>query len=119
MKRNVNIPQKVLENIDFINTVNGGMTVSEIDLQRNQSNLTVKIRTSGISTHDLNVEIVKNCLTVSHLIPIFGDKEKTATHFLSTMQIPMDVNTNRIMACYEDGNGQLLIQFPFKAEDPV
>lgn len=119
MTRRIKIPQEVLENIDFINTVNGGMSVSNIDLQRNTTTLTVTIQTSGITPHNLNVEIVKNRLTVSHLIPIFGEKRKTATHYLNTLQIPMDVNTKRITAWYDDGSGQLLIQFPFNAEDPA
>ncbi len=123
MKNQIHIPKEVLMNIDFINTVNGGMTASLIDLDRNTNDLTVKIKTPGIHPDDLNVEIVKNRLTVSHLIPIFGDADteegQAALHYLSTMQIPSEIDTERIVAWYEEASSQLFIRFPFSGEDSL
>lgn len=120
MKNSIHIPEEVLMNIDFINTVNGGMSASEINLARNKTDLTVKIKTPGIHPDDLNIEIVKNRLTISHLIPIFGNNDEengqAALHYLSTMLIPAEVNTESIVAWYDEDSSRLLIRFPFNGE---
>jgi HSP20 family molecular chaperone IbpA len=123
MKNQIQIPQEVLMNIDFINTVNGGMSASEINLDRNIADLTVRIKTPGIHPDDLNIEIVKNRLMVSHLIPIFGKRDEedgqTVLHYLSTMEIPPEIDMERISAWYDDDSNHLLIQFPFNGEGSV
>jgi HSP20 family molecular chaperone IbpA len=123
MKNQIHIPEEVLQNIDFVNTVNGGMSASEIYLDRNKTDLTVRIKTPGIHPDDLNVEIVKNRLTVSHLIPIFGNSDEedgqAALHYLSTMQIPQEIDTERISAWFDEDSNHLLIRFPFNGEGSV
>ena len=117
----------MLMNIDFINTVNGGMSEPSIKLDKGSDGFEVVVKIPGIEVEDLQVEVVKgkrnsNNLKLFHLLPIFSqenlpDEEQWKTiRFINTFVIPDGVDIDNISARYDDGRRQLVLFLPFGDE---
>ncbi|WP_215237396.1 Hsp20/alpha crystallin family protein [Dyadobacter helix] len=127
MDSKLKIPQEMLMNIDFINTVNGGMSEPAIQLEKGEDGFEVVVKVPGIEVDDLQLEIVKgkqnsNHLKLFHLLPIFsqeslpGDEQWRSVRFINTFVIPDGVDTESITARYDDMSRQLLLHLPFGDE---
>ncbi len=114
-------------NIDFINTVNGGMSEPSIKLDKGSDGFEVVVKIPGIEVEDLQLEVVKgkrnsNNLKLFHLLPIFSqenlpDEEQWKTiRFINTFVIPDGVDIDNISARYDDGRRQLVLFLPFGDE---
>lgn len=117
----------MLMNIDFINTVNGGMSEPSIKLDKGSDGFEVVVKIPGIEVEDLQLEVVKgkrnsNNLKLFHLLPIFSqenlpDEEQWKTiRFINTFVIPDGVDIDNISARYDDGRRQLVLFLPFGDE---
>lgn len=114
-------------NIDFINTVNGGMSEPSIKLDKGSDGFEVVVKIPGIEVEDLQLEVVKgkrnsNNLKLFHLLPIFSqenlsDEEQWKTiRFINTFVIPDGVDIDNISARYDDDRRQLVLFLPFGDE---
>lgn len=117
----------MLMNIDFINTVSGGMSVPAIDLKELKHEYRVTVKTPGIEVEDLEVEIEKNSkgkntIKLYHLIPIFADQNdeqhqwksiRVINHFV----LPDGVDTQEITANYDQQRRALVLHLPFGTDD--
>lgn len=117
----------MLMNIDFINTVNGGMSEPSIKLDKGSDGFEVVVKIPGIEVEDLQLEVVKgkrnsNNLKLFHLLPIFSqenlsDEEQWKTiRFINTFVIPDGVDIDNISARYDDDHRQLVLFLPFGDE---
>ena len=117
----------MLMNIDFINTVNGGMSEPSIKLDKGSDGFEVVVKIPGIEVEDLQLEVVKgkrnsNNLKLFHLLPIFSqenlpDEEQWKTiRFINTFVIPDGVDIDNISARYDNGRRQLVLFLPFGDE---
>lgn len=127
MESKLKIPREMLMNIDFINTVNGGMSEPSIKLDKGSDGFEVVVKIPGIEVEDLQLEVVKgkrnsNNLKLFHLLPIFSqenlsDEEQWKTiRFINTFVIPDGVDIDNISARYDDDRRQLLLFLPFGDE---
>ncbi|MBO9612455.1 HSP20 family molecular chaperone IbpA [Dyadobacter sp. BE34] len=127
MESKLKIPREMLMNIDFINTVNGGMSEPSIKLDKGSDGFEVVVKIPGIEVEDLQLEVVKgkrnsNNLKLFHLLPIFSqenlpDEEQWKTiRFINTFVIPDGVDIDNISARYDDGRRQLVLFLPFGDE---
>jgi HSP20 family molecular chaperone IbpA len=127
MESKLKIPQEMLMNIDFINTVNGGMSEPAIQLERGSDGFEVVVKVPGIEVEDLQLEIVKgkknsSNLKLYHLLPIFSqetlpDEEQWKTiRFINTFVIPEGVDVENISARYDDSMRHLILHLPFGSE---
>lgn len=127
MESKLKIPREMLMNIDFINTVNGGMSEPSIKLDKGSDGFEVTVKIPGIEVEDLQLEVVKgkknsNNLKLFHLLPIFSqehlsDEEQWKTiRFINTFVIPDGVNIDHISARYDDAHRQLVLFLPFGDE---
>ena len=117
----------MLMNIDFINTVNGGMSEPSIKLDKGSDGFEVVVKIPGIEVEDLQLEVVKgkrnsNNLKLFHLLPIFSqenlpdDEQWKTIRFINTFVIPDGVDIDNISARYDDGRRQLVLFLPFGDE---
>jgi HSP20 family molecular chaperone IbpA len=118
MKNKTIIPQEVLMNIDFIDTVNGGMSQSTVEIESGQDGYEVMVKAPGIAAEALEVEIIKNKLLIYHLLPIFAQdpeasSEYRSIRFISNLTIPNDVDLESIAAHYDDTLRHLVIHLPY------
>jgi HSP20 family molecular chaperone IbpA len=118
MKTKLNIPQEVLMNTDFMNTVNGGMSEPVMKIENREDGYELMIKAPGIGPEELQVEIVKDRLMVYHLLPIFArvkgeESEVRSIRFLSRMVIPSDVDLESISARYDEDRRHLILHLPF------
>ncbi|ACT94173.1 Hsp20/alpha crystallin family protein [Dyadobacter fermentans] len=127
MESKLKIPREMLMNIDFINTVNGGMSEPSIKLDKGSDGFEVVVKIPGIEVEDLQLEVVKgkrnsNNLKLFHLLPIFSqenlsDEEQWKTiRFINTFVIPDGVDIDNISARYDDDRRQLVLFLPFGDE---
>lgn len=127
MESKLKIPREMLMNIDFINTVNGGMSEPSIKLDKGSDGFEVVVKIPGIEVEDLQLEVVKgkrnsNNLKLFHLLPIFSqenlpDEEQWKTiRFINTFVIPDGVDIDNISARYDDNHRQLVLFLPFGDE---
>lgn len=126
MESKLKIPQEMLMNIDFINTVNGGMSEPAIQLKKRDDGFEVLVKVPGIEVEDLQLEIVKGkkspSLKLYHLLPIFSQESNPeneqwrSVRFINTFVIPMEVDMENITAHYDDEKRQLVMHLPFGDE---
>ncbi|SDE27406.1 hypothetical protein SAMN04487996_104228 [Dyadobacter soli] len=127
MESKLKIPREMLMNIDFINTVNGGMSEPSIKLDKGSDGFEVVVKIPGIEVEDLQLEVVKgkrnsNNLKLFHLLPIFSqenlpdDEQWKTIRFINTFVIPDGVDIDNISARYDDNHRQLVLFLPFGDE---
>lgn len=127
MTSKLKIPQEMLMNIDFINTVNGGMSEPAIQLEKGEEGFDVFLRVPGIDVEDLELEVVegkqgKKFLKLFHFLPIFSqesipDNEQwRSIRFINTIVIPEGVDTETITARYDEPLKQVILHLPYKNE---
>ncbi|HEV7379416.1 MAG TPA: Hsp20/alpha crystallin family protein [Dyadobacter sp.] len=127
MESKLKIPQEMLMNIDFINTVNGGMSEPAIQLERGSDGFEVVVKIPGIEVEDLQLEVVRGkknstSLKLFHLLPIFSQKSLPAeeqwktVRFINTFVIPEGVSVENISARYDDSNRHLVLNLPYGDE---
>ena len=127
MESKLKIPREMLMNIDFINTVNGGMSEPSIKLDKGSDGFEVVVKIPGIEVEDLQLEVVKGKrnsknLKLFHLLPIFSqenlpdDEQWKTIRFINTFVIPDGVDIDNISARYDDDHRQLVLFLPFGDE---
>jgi HSP20 family molecular chaperone IbpA len=127
MESKLKIPQEMLMNIDFINTVNGGTSEPAIKLERGSEGLEVVVKIPGIEVEDLQLEVVKgksnsNNLKLFHLLPIFSqehlseEEQWRTVRFINTFVIPDGVDIENISAKYDDTLRHLVLFLPYGNE---
>lgn len=127
MESKLKIPQEMLMNIDFINTINGGMSEPAIKLEKGSDGFEVVVKIPGIEVEDLQLEVVKgkkntNNLKLFHLLPIFSqenlseEEQWKTVRFINTFVIPEGVDVENISAKYNDISRQLVLFLPFGNE---
>ncbi|NIJ53528.1 Hsp20/alpha crystallin family protein [Dyadobacter arcticus] len=127
MESKLKIPQEMLMNIDFINTINGGMSEPAIKLDRGSDGFEVVVKIPGIEVEDLQLEVVKgkrntNNLKLFHLLPIFSqeslaeDEQWKTVRFINTFVIPEGVDLEHISAKYDNALRHLVLFLPYGNE---
>jgi HSP20 family molecular chaperone IbpA len=127
MESKLKIPQEMLMNIDFINTINGGMSEPAIKLDRGSDGFEVVVKIPGIEVEDLQLEVVKgkrnaNNLKLFHLLPIFSqenlseEEQWKTVRFINTFVIPDGVDIEHISAKYDDALRHLVLFLPYGDE---
>jgi HSP20 family molecular chaperone IbpA len=127
MESKLKIPHEMLMNIDFINTVNGGMSEPAIQLERGSDGLEVIVKVPGIEVEDLQLEVVRGKrnatnLKLYHLLPVFSQEALPAeeqwrtVRFINTFVMPEGVNVENISARYDDAFRHLVLHLPYGDE---
>ncbi len=103
--------------IDLLNTVNGGVTLTTMRVEQDQNGYTVILQNPAYNEENYHVELKPNHLTVfTTLEPAPQNPEHlkmVVPTFLRHLPIPANVDTDKIEAIYDEH--QLIITAPFKS----
>lgn len=113
--------------IDLLNTLYGGSSMTTMDVQREEDRLVITLSAPGVSTNSFNVLVEGNKLVLYTLLvgtptrqPDDSDDDAVPQRlavpmFLRVLDIPAFVDADQIEAIYE--NGKVLVLLPFKNEE--
>lgn len=113
--------------IDLLNTLYGGSSMTTMDVQREDDRLVITLSAPGVSANSFNVLVEGNKLVLYTLLvgtPIrqTDSLEEEAIPqrlavpmFLRVLDIPTFVDADQIEAVYE--SGKVLVLLPFKNEE--
>ncbi len=119
MKSKIQIPQDILNVIDFSNTTNGGMTEPHLTISKNEDGYQISVKAAGLDANDFQVDVIENRLWVYHLVHLFGQRSNgdlnnlKAARTLGNLFLPNDVSVEEIVARYDDATRELNIQMPY------
>ena len=111
MNTKVEISRKLLAEIDFLNTINGGVSETRVKKWASPDSYKIVVKAPGVNPDGLRVDVADKYCRVYHCIDVLEGDEKLY-HILATLPLTPDVDTSRISAqCKEDG--RIIIIAPF------
>ena len=111
MNTNIEIPKELLAEIDFQNTISGGMTDSAVKAWASKEGYKMMIHAPGVNQDDISIEIRDKRFMVFYMLDVL-EKTEQMPYFLVNIPLSPDVDINNITARYED-NGRIYITAPF------
>ena len=111
MNTKIEIPKELLAEIDFRNTISGGMTDNTVKAWAAKEGYKMAIQAPSIHQDDIRIEIRDKRFMIYYMLDVL---EGTAQmpYYLVNMPLSPDVDINNITARYED-NGRIYITAPF------
>ena len=112
MRTRKEIPTEILQSINALNTIHGGISEPWINIQQLKDHRQINAKVPGVDVHDIQIEVVNNVLNIFHFFPIKtnGQIMQTPRIFYSK-QIPYFIDQENIEATVEDN--QLKVFLPF------
>jgi len=113
MKRNSNKNYlDLVTSIDVLNTVNGGVSEPQMNLNHFQDYREIRIKVPGIKQEEVHVEVHNNNLSIYYYINmVSGDKLIQLPRFVYNRNVPYFIDINKINARME--NDELVVHLPF------
>lgn len=102
--------------IDLSNTINGGVTLTSLDISQNEKGYIVTLQNPVFNQENYQIELKPDHLTVYTILDSqLGEEESQAIipTFIRHLPIPANVDVSKIEAIFEDRN--LKIIAPFKS----
>lgn len=113
--KNKKILKGLGQQIDVLNTLNGGVSMAHVDVAQKQDWMVVTVAAPGISPEFLHVVVDYNRLVIFGRLPKKGDSEQQPEFnlplFSQIIKIPFHINTAEIRAVYE--NNRLKVILPY------
>lgn len=112
MRTRKEIPTEILQSINVLNTIHGGISEPWINLQQLEGYRQIKVKVPGVDVHDIQIEVINNVLNIFHFFPIDTNGQQLQTpRVLYSKQIPYFIDQENIVASVEDD--QLKVVLPF------
>lgn len=112
MRTRKEIPTEILQSINALNTIHGGISEPRINLQQLKDHRQIKAKVPGVDVHDIQIEVINNVLNIFHFFPIETNGQFLQTpRILYSKQIPYFIDQENIEATVEDN--QLKVVLPF------
>lgn len=109
------ISKDLLLTADVMNTLNGGMSQPSVNLSRDEDRYLLKARIPGVHPEKMQIDIKDNQLFIFHHISYEREdierEIQSIPYNIGFINIPFDVDVNRITARYEQG--ALIVDMPF------
>src|SRR5687767_10028709 len=98
MKRNSNYLD-LLTSIDVLNTVNGGVSEPQMNLNHHEDFREIRLKVPGIKQEDVHVEIHNNNLSIHYFINmISNEKLIQLPRFIYNRSVPYFIDIKKIKA---------------------
>lgn len=112
MRKIEGITEELLQSIDVLNTLSGGVAEAQVRLSQFPAYRQVELYVPGIPEDQLKAEVHNNQLTIyfNFLIPSLGGEIKMP-RVVYNKQIPYFIDSKKIAASFE-GN-RLIVRLPF------
>lgn len=117
-----NILGEFVNHLDLLNTIGGGMAMTNVSAHENGSNLIIKLKTPCMEAENYHVEIVENVLRVFSTLNTESAEGTTKTpFFVRGFPIPYYVNSEKIEAVFDDKELKIFLPYneKFKAAPKV
>lgn len=120
MKKTYNIPQQILANIDFWNTINGGRVEPTVIVNEQADQFEALVTVPGLEPDKLMVEVVNNQLLVYYFQSVLNNKDEESEMLIpvnvKTFNLPYFVDEQAIRARYNENHWRIVMPFNDKAQ---
>ena len=102
------------QQIDLLNTLNGGVSMAQVDVAQKEDRMVVTVSVPGLSSESLHVMVDYNSLILYGMLPQKNEQAQPEFNlplFGRVLPIPFQVDTAQIRAVYDDG--QLKVILPY------
>lgn len=110
MKLDISIPKELLAQIDFANTVNGGVIESTAKAWREEEGYKLILKAPSVDIDKIQIQTANQRFMVYYMMDVLEGKEQLP-YFLINLPLSPEVDVNLISAHFEDG--RLFITAPF------
>ena len=110
MKLDISIPKELLAQIDFANTVNGGMIETAVQAWREEEGYKLVLRAPSVDIDKIQIETANQRFMVYYFLNVL-EGEQMMPFFLVNLPLSPEVDVDKITAKYEDN--RLFIHAPF------
>ena len=126
MKINKNLLGGFGNQIDLLNTLSGGISMSTVDVSETPQGLAIRIKTPSLGSDFYNIEVNNNQLIVytvlkGHERAEPGDEENAPRgiipSFIRTFPLPNFVDKDHIEAAFEDGELKVIVPLQPRTEE--
>jgi HSP20 family protein len=106
----IKISKEMLAQIDFANTVCGGMATFNINANRDKDGYNMNIAAPSLDKEEVKIEVANNRFMVYYFINVLEGEGKMP-YFLANLPLLPDVDAKRISARFDAG--KIRIHAPF------
>jgi HSP20 family molecular chaperone IbpA len=111
MKRNNNYLD-LLTSIDVLNTLNGGVSEPQMNMNHHEEYREIRLKVPGIKQEDVHVEVHNNNLSIYYFINVVsGEKLIQLPRFVYNRAVPYFIDINKINARLD--HEELVVKLPF------
>ncbi len=110
MKLGFSIPKELLAQIDFTNTVNGGMVKSNAQAWRESNGYKLVLNAPSVDIDKIQIQTANQRFMVYYMIDTL-EGEMQLPFFLINLPLSPEIDIDRISASFE--NGRIYIRAPF------
>ncbi len=111
MKVEKNLVRNLARTADILNTINGGMSQTTINIHSLENEWLIKVRTPGVELENLRLEVLDNQLYVHQMMEIDQNSPEKAPYVIAMIPLVKQINVEEISATFEEG--WTLIRLPF------
>lgn len=111
MKSNIQIPRELLAQIDFQNTVNGGMANAIATGWRDNDGYRMILKAPSVDIEKIHIETANQRFAVFYMLDVL-DGTVQMPYFLVNLPLSPEVDVNNISARLEN-DGRISIHAPF------
>jgi HSP20 family protein len=91
------------QQIDLINTLGGGVSMAQVAVKSKKDRLEVRVFAPGVGPEAMQVIVDYNRLTLLGILPAHAGNDLKMPLFHQVIQIPFQVDVDRIRARFEEG----------------
>ena len=106
-----NILKGLGQQIDLINTLGGGVSMAQMQVQNKKDHLEVRVFAPTVGPEAMQVVVDHNRLSIAGILPAVNGTDMKMPLFHQVFEIPFQVDVARIGARYEAG--QLKVIMPY------
>ncbi|MDZ7879547.1 MAG: Hsp20/alpha crystallin family protein [Saprospiraceae bacterium] len=110
MTTKMEIPKELLAQIDFANTVNGGMVEFKAHAWKQETSYRLTIDAPSVNPENIHIEAANQRFVVYYFVSVLGG-EQMLPYFLVNLPLAPEVDVKRISARFE--HGKIHITAPF------
>lgn len=99
------------QQVDLINTLGGGVSMARVAVKDKKDRLEVRVSAPGIHPENMQVIVDHNRLSVLGMLPAREGTELRMPLFHQMIQIPFQVDVNRIRARYQAGALKVVLPY--------
>lgn len=110
MKLDISIPKELLAQIDFANTVSGGMVETNAQAWREEDGYKLVIKAPSVDIDKIQIQTANKRFMVYYMMDVLEGKEQMP-YFLINLPLSPEVDVERISAKFE--NERIYISAPF------